>query len=495
MVGRFFVPGGLVFVVATVPILFGAVQPIVWSVYAGIIISIFLVGYWREEVELGFVRHPVFLVSVCFFFLCALFQAISLPPAVLRLLSPVRYAVLDQASGLHGNSISWNPVSYIAGASFFWSVFLISLVLFFGIFKSYVQEHQNLVRMTVLLVGVALFQSAYGLIQALVPTLGVLWVDYIPSYLGDARGTYINRNHFAGMIEMIWPLGFGLMLAYGSIWRRQRPGHVGQANQIKLFFSTDKAGFQLMFFSALLIILLALLFSKSRAGIMGAFVGFLSFLILTRVGGKRFSALSWGVIGFGFGFLMLYGQVIGFHEIVGRFMAVSDNAGSRFDIWRDTWTMIKDHPLGIGLRNYASVMPVYNSLGPYDIKFLHAHNDYLQLIAEAGWPGFLALVGGFYYFLIGSIRRIGTIGRNLDPVRFYVGIGACRGLISIAFHSFFDFNLQIPANLVYFVCLMGIVYSCFWEPRSSEEKEEGTTKARRTRRKANDFLSGGWDAG
>ena len=49
--------------------------------------------------------------------------------------------------------------------------------------------------------GVAFLEAVYGHIQALVPSLGVLWVDHINAYLGNARGTYINRNHFAGFLE------------------------------------------------------------------------------------------------------------------------------------------------------------------------------------------------------------------------------------------------------------------------------------------------------
>jgi hypothetical protein len=47
-----------------------------------------------------------------------------------------------------------------------------------------------------------------------------------------------------------------------------------------------------------------------------------------------------------------------------------------------------------------------------------------------------------------------------DPMRFFLAIGAFSGLMSLAFHSFFDFNLQIPANCVYFVTLMAILCAC-----------------------------------
>jgi hypothetical protein len=51
--------------------------------------------------------------------------------------------------------------------------------------------------------------------------------------------------------------------------------------------------------------------------------------------------------------------------------------------------------------------------------------------------------------------------REAYSPRFFVVAGAWSGLISLGWHSFFDFNLQIPANLFYFAMLIGIVTSSF----------------------------------
>jgi hypothetical protein len=50
-----------------------------------------------------------------------------------------------------------------------------------------------------------------------------------------------------------------------------------------------------------------------------------------------------------------------------------------------------------------------------------------------------------------------------DPFRFFMTIGALSGIVSIAFHSFFDFNLHMPANALYFVMLIGIVDVYLWQ--------------------------------
>jgi O-antigen ligase len=123
---------------------------------------------------------------------------------------------------------------------------------------------------------------------------------------------------------------------------------------------------------------------------------------------------------------------------------------------------LKDHPLGIGLGNFKQVYPVYNVSRISDTRFLYAHNDYIHLLVESGIPGFLALVSGFFFFMLKSIKKLKQMKPRHDPFRFFLAVGALSGLVSLAFHSFFDFNLHMPANLIYFVALMAIVHTCAW---------------------------------
>lgn len=442
-------------VLATIPLIFGAVQPLVWSLYAAAMTGGFLVAWWRGRVDFGSLKSPWAAATVGVFLAWTLLQVLPLPPAVLAAASPERFSVLSQAGDLLGTGVGAEPLGYLWRSSLAWWVFLFSVVLFSRLVYGQVQRSSALTAVAVVMAALALVQSLYGLVQALIPTLGVLWTAG-ESGLGDARGTFINRNHFAGFVEMTWPVGLGLILALSRLWGEERDGQGGYRRRMKNFLASDQVGIQLFLWAALVFTLLGLLFSKSRAGITGAFIGFVSFLILSHLGGRRFSWPAWAGMGAGFGFLLFYGNVIGFEDIIGKFLMIEGSAGSRADIWKDTWQIIKDHPLGIGLANYAQVMPVYNAHGPLGIKYTHAHNDYLQLLAEAGWPGFAALAGGFFAFLGLSISRIVKHGPTLDPVRFFIGVGAVSGLITIAFHSVFDFNLQIPANVVYFAALIAI---------------------------------------
>jgi O-antigen ligase len=223
----------------------------------------------------------------------------------------------------------------------------------------------------------------------------------------------------------------------------------------------------------IVVLLLALLFSRSRSGIVGALIAFLTFFLLTHSGSKGMSRYTWLMLIVIFGMLLVYSMAIGVGPITERFFMLSDG-DSRLDFWRDSLPIIKDHPLGIGLRNYEKVFPVYNVSMLADRRLEYAHNDYLQLLIEAGWIGFTVVFIGFLIFMWKSAYRIKHMNPHKDPMRFFLAAGAFSGLTSLAFHSFFDFNLQIPANCVYFVTLMAILYSCAWHSAARNQPRTNT---------------------
>jgi hypothetical protein len=71
-------------------------------------------------------------------------------------------------------------------------------------------------------------------------------------------------------------------------------------------------------------------------------------------------------------------------------------------------------------------------------------------------------------------RRIKQLDVQRDPLRFFLAVGAFSGLISMTVHSLFDFNLQIPANCLYFVVLMAVLSACTPTGRISNRRY-GTT--------------------
>jgi O-antigen ligase len=453
----------VVFVIATIPLLFAGVQPWVWSFYGLCMMSAFVVFLWQAKAASA--SRPLvsgYLIAVTLFFASGLLACLPLAPAVLARVSQVRYNILASAWALLEDSPSWQTISYMPEKSLAWLMFLLSLILFFFILKKIFAETSLLKRLVFVMICVALFEAVYGLIQALVPSMGILWVDYIQAGMGSARGTFVNRNNFAGFMEMTWPLALGFTLAQGG-WR--------QGDRLRNMLSSDRLNRQALLALGIVVMVLALFFSGSRAGITGGSIGFLTFIFLVRFGIKRTGFFPWALLG-GIAFLLLiYSTFIGVGPIFERFLLLNENM-SRLDIWCDSWAIINEHPLGIGLRNYETVFPLYNQSLITDKSVTYAHNDYLQLLLEIGWLGFFALTGAFFAFLGKSVIQIKKIDPHKEPFRYFLACGAFSGIVSIAFHGFFDFNLQIPANCVYFITLLAILYSCAWGSPDSKDNTD-----------------------
>jgi O-antigen ligase len=441
------------FILATIPILFAAVHAWIWSFYTVGIFAAFLILLWQNRINKAWLPDRVYIFILGIFYLVCLVQCLPLPSDILSFFSPFRHEMLTQSLAIIDESVGWQSISYSSLKSLAWWTFLLGLLLFFLIFRKTLTSSGHLKILIYILLVLATAEAIYGLVQALVPSLGVLWIDYIEAYLGDARGTYINRNHFAGFMEMILPLGLGYTLALGN-WEEKL--------SLKALMSTDRPNFQFFLTIGLGVMMLALLFSKSRAGITGWAVGFLTFVILVHSGSNGIPRSFWVITSIIIGMVAFFSLRIGVDPILERFLRISKEA-SRLDFWRDSLVIVKDHPFGIGLATFKHVFPVYNVSTISEATLYYAHNDYLQLLVEAGWIGFAALVSGFYIFLVRSFRKVRRMSLQAGPLRFFIAIGALSGLVSIAFHSFFDFNLHMPANCVYFVMLIGIVDVCLWQ--------------------------------
>ena len=110
-------------------------------------------------------------------------------------------------------------MSYNRFTAFAWWILLLSLALFFTVLRNTLNDSGRLKLVLRIVLILAAFEALYGIIQAFVPSVGVIWEDTIG--LGNARGTYINRNHFAGFIEMAFPLCLGYVLSFGD-WTGQK---------------------------------------------------------------------------------------------------------------------------------------------------------------------------------------------------------------------------------------------------------------------------------
>jgi O-antigen ligase len=412
-------------------------------------VAVFIIFLWHDR-PISDVFSPVSGIkwAVGSFFTISFFLCLPLPPVLISFISPVRFHKISTAWNLTGGHPAWESISYSPRNALSWWVFLFSLLLFYIVLKNLFKDRKTLKAVVFIMICIGLLESIYGLIQALSPSLGVLWVDYIESYMGTARGTFINRNNFSAFINMIWPMALGIALEMN-----------GEVKSVKAILSSERLNRQALMALGVIGFLLALILTRSRAGITSGIVGFMTFLIISQTK-KNVGVQTRILLG---GIIILpcvYSIIIGIGPIIERFFAAVSEGDFRMLVWSDSLSIMKDHPLGIGLANYETVFSVYNQSFISDKTVTYAHNDYLQLLIETGWVGFGTLIGGFILFLVKNYRRIRKFDSRYDSMRFYFAVGAFSGLISIVCHSFFDFNLQIPANCLYFVTLLAILSSC-----------------------------------
>jgi O-antigen ligase len=145
--------------------------------------------------------------------------------------------------------------------------------------------------------------------------------------------------------------------------------------------------------------------------------------------------------------------------VIGRLMTIAEGVGideTRILIWQGALELIKAHPaFGSGLGMFIHAFPQFRHpfINPYYL-IDYAHNDYLHMASELGLAGLFLMLWVICAALWAGFREF-----YLTPSTFRRGIavGASIGIMSIALHSFVDFNLHIPANAIVFVVLLGLV--------------------------------------
>ncbi len=266
--------------------------------------------------------------------------------------------------------------------------------------------------------------SLFAILQHLTSNGKLYWFREIRSG-GIPFGPYVNRNHFAGFVELVLPLAL-IPLVLGRV-RRERWPVVG-------LFAVLPIG--------------ALFLSASRGGIVsfGAELGVLALvLILRRTMGKQLLAGAAVLL-----VALLLVSWLGVGQILERLSSVQlleVTAGKRASMRRDTWRIFLDHPfLGTGLGTLQTVFPPYETL--YDGKIVnHTHNDYLEALAETGIAGGLCCAWFIGVLLTESLKRLRRLNNSFAGTLQLSGLVGCCGFLV---HSLVDFNLHIPANAMLF---------------------------------------------
>jgi len=208
------VPVGLLPVLAALAM--GGVAP--WARSAIFVVAAGIFAVWmlgraasgRMVVE----RHPVWLFVLAFFGLAVL-QLVPLPQSVLSTLQPGTAAAYARALPGGAEQTAARELSLCGSATSAELLRLTALALVFFVVLHAARTRGRILALVVALLALGSFEALYGFFERFSgrPTI----FGFPHPYAGDAVcGTFLNKNHFAGLLEMIVPVGLGLVFALRS---------------------------------------------------------------------------------------------------------------------------------------------------------------------------------------------------------------------------------------------------------------------------------------
>ena len=296
---------------------------------------------------------------------------------------------------------------------------------------------EDITRLGLAATGYGFLMALFAVVQDLsndAKTGKIYWLR-VPRSGGWIYGPYVNHNHYAGLMEMLFPIPLAMCLS-----RRVERGPKIALGAAAVFMAST------------------IVLSGSRGGILALVAQtavVVSFMTFKRKS-QRVGLVLGGIVAvtavwiFWVGGSGLADRLATFHSEAHTELS----SGLRVTVTRDCWRMMQERPiLGFGLGTFPTAYPPFQSF--YSNGFVNeAHNDYAQLLVEMGLLGGLALA----WFLFALFRaawsklRSGKLGVNGG-----VALAGILGCIGILAHSFFDFNLQVPANAAWFYVLAVLV--------------------------------------
>ncbi|WP_342245236.1 O-antigen ligase family protein [Pseudomonas sp. OTU5201] len=373
---------------------------------------------------------------------------------------------------------AWVAVQWLAGltvdegSTFQYLMLGLAYCLLFFLVVSLFHTRKRLNLLLGTLVVSGTLQAFFGAFMTL---SNVEWLLAVPksSYLGDATGTFVNRNHLAGYLEMTLACGIGLLLAL----RDGRP--FSWVNLMELLLG-PKARLRL----ALVVMVIALVMTHSRMGNTAFFASLLLvgglFVLVEKQHRLRNGLVLASIILID---VLVVSQYFGLERLKDRVLdtrlddvvvngeVVQQANEVRDDVFSYALQLLQERPIvGQGAGSFEAVFPKYPG-EDVRIHFDHAHNDYIQFAVEFGLLGSLPLAG---FVLLALWHAFKALWRRESVYRRGVGFGAAMGIIALLIHSTTDFNLQIPANAatLVVVCAIAVLAGNQVVPRKHAEQAQ-----------------------
>ncbi len=323
------------------------------------------------------------------------------------------------------------------------------------------------------LLGVALIQTLIGLIQYGTAQSGEMLLAVAGGHTDSATGTYASRNNLAGLLAMALPIALALL--YYSLGSKDTRRSDDTWRRRAAFFGSGQGSASLIYGAIALLILVGLVFTRSRMGIAMGMLGLVltTVLFARRIGGSN----TFGLTGTLIATALAFAVAIGLAPVMDRFSVTGVVEDGRVAIFSSALLRLGQlFPVGSGPGTFSSAFPPVQPV-QLGAKFPNnAHNDYLEWMSDAGLIAavLILLCVGLYAY---QWTRVYVRGSWSRPRFLQAGAGVA--LLVLALHEFVDYNLTIPANQVVFAFLAGIFFM------APQRLSDGTERRRVHRRTPN----------
>lgn len=275
--------------------------------------------------------------------------------------------------------------------------------------------------------------------------------------IGDVTGTFVNRNHFATYAGLCALANAGM----ATITYRKRWINAAYLSNPAVRALSAFSGKPALYFLAASICVMGLFQSHSRMGMIAFIIGILFAVgLLSSLGYFKADRLMAAILSI---LLFAYLYISGLATL-GRIAETSEIdrlplfAMSLDAVGKVPWT-------GYGYGTFPDAILIHRPAGfGAGADITEAHNVYLELAVELGWPMTIVWLAGMLWLF--GCCLVGAFRRKRERIFPIVAASAC---VLVGVHGLTDFSLQIPAIAMTFAALLGLGIAQSWSNRAHFE--------------------------